>query len=122
MRGSEGTWSCQPDERPGEHWTLHDYTTLMMWGAVSGSDHYFQRGVEFYLKSLRALRKSGSSPEVGKKGNRSLLKQNEDVGYLVLMAELAARQGYDLYGVEQRGRSVFTAFEFLLNGIDKIIC
>ena len=118
-RGCEGTWQCQPDSKPGEHWTLHDYTTLMMWGTVSGSDYYFQRGVEFYLKSLRALRKSGSSPEVGKKGNRSLLKQNEDVGYLVLMAELAARQGYDLYGVEQRGRSVFTAFEFLLNGIEK---
>ena len=119
MRGCEGTYQCSGDEQPGEHHTLHDYTTLMMWGAVSGSNYYFQRGVEFYLKSLRALRKNGSSPEVGRKKNRSLLKQNEDVGYLVLMAELAARQGYDLYGVEQRGRSVFTAFEFLLNGIDK---
>ena len=35
------------------------------------------------------------------------------------MAELEALQGYDLYGVEKRGRSVFTAFEFLLNGIEK---
>ena len=85
---------------------------------MSRSDYYFQRGVEFYLKSLRVSRKSGSSPEVSKKGNRSLLKQNEDVGYLVLTAELAARQVHDQFGVEQRGRPVFTAFEFLLDGIE----
>ena len=48
-RGCEGTWKCYPDSKPGEHWTLHDYTILMMWGAVSVDNYYFQRGVEFYI-------------------------------------------------------------------------
>ena len=119
MRGCEGTWRCIPDEHPAEHWTLHDYTTLMLWGVVSESDYYFQRGVEFYIKSLRSLKHRAITPEYQKKKERGLRKQNELVGYLTLLAEIAAIQGYDLYNVSIRGRSLWTAFEFLQDAIEK---
>ena len=35
------------------------------------------------------------------------------------MAEMAARQGHDLYSVEVNGKSVFKAFEYLIKGIEK---
>ena len=118
MRGCEGTWSCTPDGWPAEHWTLHDYTTLMLWGVVSGSDYYFQRGVEFYLKSLKSLKHQGITPEYGKKKERGLRKQNELVGYLTILAEIAAIQGYDLYSVSVKGKSLWTAFEFLQDAVE----
>ena len=118
MRGCEGTWSCTPDGWPAEHWTLHDYTTLMLWGVVSGSDYYFQRGVEFYLKSLKSLKHQGITPEYGKKKERGLRKQNELVGYLTILAEIAAIQGYDLYSVRVKGKSLWTAFEFLQDAVE----
>ena len=118
MRGCEGTWSCTPDKWPAEHWTLHDYTTLMLWGVVSGSDYYFQRGVEFYLKSLKSLKHKGITPEYGKKKERGLRKQNEVVGYLTILAEIAAIQGYDLYSVSVKGKSLWTAFEFLQDAVE----
>ena len=31
-----------------------------------------------------------------------------------MLAEIAANQGYDLYSVEHKKKSVFTAFEYLI--------
>ncbi len=117
-RSCESKGKCKPDSKPGEHWTLHDYTTLMLWGAVSGDNYYFQRGIKMYVKSLKSLSSKGASKEVKQNAHHGLQKQNEDVGYFVMLAEIAANQGYDLYSVEQKKKSLFTAFEYLIWGIE----
>ena len=117
MRGCEGTWTCIPDERY-DHATLHDYTTLMLWGVVSGSDYYFQRGAKFYVDTLRSLMGKGVTEEYRKKKERGLRKQNELVGYLAMLAEIAAIQGYDLFNISVKGKSLWTAFEFLQDAVE----
>lgn len=110
---------------PPNHTTLHRGTTFMLWGAVSGSDYWFNKGIDHYLEAISALRSDGSNAQdvvrkrkSGSGGSRGLRKQNQVVGYLVMAAELAKIQGYDLYGASSGEKSLFTAFDFLVRGIE----
>ncbi len=113
------------DNRDANHTTLHRGTTFMLWGAVSGNKIWIDKGVSHFEQGLRALRSDGSNEndvipqkKIGSGGSRGLRKQNQIVGYMVMMAEIAERQGLDLYSKTYRGRDIFKAFEFLVRGLN----
>ena len=91
-------------------------------GILSGDEKYFQAGLKFYGIALNITRKDGSSSwEIRKqkgKSNRSkrgLLKMTQVVGGMVMIAEVFANQGYDLYSFEtKKGVTVHTMIDFLI--------
>ena len=87
-------------DRPN-HTTLHAGTTFMLWGGVSGNPKWFGKGIDYFMDGLGNTRADGSNQfDVSTfKGNRGLRKQNQIVGYLVMIAEIAAQHAYDLYSV-----------------------
>lgn len=89
----------------------------MMWGALVGDHERFRKGVERFTVALRQMRPDGSLPLETARGARALWLQNQAIGMLVTMAEIAALQGHDLYNLEIEGRSLHRAIAFLIEGI-----
>ncbi|HET6521275.1 MAG TPA: alginate lyase family protein [Geminicoccaceae bacterium] len=98
------------------HRYLRDGVT-MAWGALVGDDDRFREGIEGYLAALADMRRDGSLPLETMRGARALWYQRHAIASLVAIAEMAAVQGYDLYGVEIEGRSLHRAIRFLVDGI-----
>jgi poly(beta-D-mannuronate) lyase len=100
------------------HRYLSDSVT-MAWGILRGDDEGFRAGIERYLDALAQMRPDGSLPLETARGARALNYQRHAIGSLVAIAEMAAVQGYDLYGIEgEDGQSIHGAIRFLLDGID----
>ncbi len=100
------------------HRYLSDSVT-MAWGILRGDDEAFRSGIERYLAALEQMRPDGSLPLETARGARALSYQRHAISSLVAIAEMAAVQGYDLYGIEGgQGQSIHRAIEFLLDGID----
>ena len=101
------------------HRYLSDSVT-MAWAILHGDDDGFRAGVETYLAALEQMRPDGSLPLETARGSRALSYQRHAVTSLVAIAEMAAAQGYDLYGIEgPEGQSIHRAIGFLLDGIDQ---
>jgi poly(beta-D-mannuronate) lyase len=101
------------------HRYLADSVT-MAWGILHGDDDGFRAGIERYLAALDQMRPDGSLPLETARGARALHYQRHAIASLVAIAEMAAAQGYDLYGIEgEDGQSIHRAIDFLLDGIDQ---
>jgi len=101
------------------HRYLSDSVT-MAWGILRGDDQGFRAGVEAYVAALGQMREDGSLPLETARGSRALSYQRHAITSLVAIAEMAAAQGYDLYGIEgPDGQSIHRAIAFLLDGIDQ---
>jgi poly(beta-D-mannuronate) lyase len=101
------------------HRYLSDSVT-MAWGILRGNDEWFRAGIERYQAALRQMRQDGSLPLETARGSRALSYQRHAIASLVAIAEMAASQGYDLYGMEgEGGQSIHRAIAFLLDGIDQ---
>jgi poly(beta-D-mannuronate) lyase len=100
------------------HRYLRDAVNIM-WGAASGDDTRYRKGIQRFRVALRQMRADGSLPLETQRGSRALWYQNYAVGMLTTIAETAARQGHDLYGMEIEGRSLHRAIRFLLDGIER---
>jgi poly(beta-D-mannuronate) lyase len=101
------------------HRYLSDSVT-MAWGILRGDDDGFRAGVEAYVAALGQMREDGSLPLETARGSRALSYQRHAITSLVAIAEMAAAQGYDLYGIEgPEGQSIHRAIAFLLDGIDQ---
>jgi poly(beta-D-mannuronate) lyase len=101
------------------HRYLSDSVT-MAWGILHGNDDWFRAGIESYLAALEQMRPDGSLPLETARGSRALSYQRHAIASLVAIAEMAAAQGYDLYGIEgPEGQSIHRAIAFLLDGIDQ---
>jgi poly(beta-D-mannuronate) lyase len=92
-------------------------SVLMAWGALTGDAAAYARGPAAYRDALRDMRPDGSLPLETRRGARALWYQRHAIASLVTIAEMAAVQGQDLYGMEVDGRSLHTAVQFLLDGI-----
>jgi uncharacterized protein (TIGR03437 family) len=77
-------------------------------------DERFQLAVERYWLALHQMRTDGSLPMEAQRGPCALAESNRAVASLVLLAEAAAAQGYDLYSLAEEGKSLETAISFLL--------
>jgi len=87
-------------------------------GVVTGNDRLFRYGIRAYRAALESMNPDGSLPREMARGGRALHYQNFAVLPLVFIAEIAARQGYDLYGLAVDGRHIHLAVEFLLRAMD----
>lgn len=87
----------------------------MAWGALTGDVARYRRGVERYLAALGQMRSDGSLPLETARGSRALWYQRHALASLVVMAEIAALQGDDLYGAVVDGKSIHTGIRFLLD-------
>lgn len=111
-RGDDSSISNQNNHR-----YLRD-SVNMLWGALSGDQARYRRGVERYYIALGQMRDDGSLPLEVRRGAHALWYQRHALASLVLMAELAAVQGQDLYGVSVQGHTIHQAIKFLLDAID----
>jgi poly(beta-D-mannuronate) lyase len=89
----------------------------MAWGAMVGDDARFRNGINAYRLAMRQLRADGSLPRETERGARALWYQRHAIASLVAIAEMAATQGYDLYGVAVDGRDLHLAIHFLLAAV-----
>ncbi len=107
---------------PANHTEASKARVYTIWGALSGDDKYFQAGLDFYGVALKTTRKDGSSSweirkEKGKsqRSVRGLKKMTQVVGGMVMIAEVFANQGYDLYSFEtKKGMTVHKMIDFLI--------
>jgi poly(beta-D-mannuronate) lyase len=99
----------------------HTYLTAsvdMAWGALVGDDARFRNGIIAYRLAMGQLREDGSLPRETERGARALWYQRHAIASLVTIAEIAATQGYDLYGVAVDGRDIHLAIRFLLAAVE----
>jgi poly(beta-D-mannuronate) lyase len=87
-------------------------------GVVTGDDRLFQYGIGAYVAALESMNPDGSLPHEMARGARALHYQNFAILPLVFIAEIAARQGYDLYGLAVDGRDIHLAVGFLLRALE----
>ena len=106
---------------PANHTQASNARIYTMWGVLSGDNEYFQAGLKFYLIALKKTRKDGSSSweirkeeKNSKRTYRGLEKMTQVVGGMVMIAEIFANQGYDLYSFEtKKGITVHKMIDFL---------
>ena len=65
------------------------------------------------------MRADGSLPLETERGARALWYQRHALASLVVIAEIAANQGVDLYGLQTDGRDIHGSIRFLLNAIEQ---
>jgi len=92
---------------------------LMVFAVWTGNDTLFQRGIKRYFAILDGLiRPDGSHFSESQRGGSALSYSIGATDTLIRMAELAAVQGYDLYGVEIDGKSLHTIMDFHISAIE----
>jgi len=88
-------------------------------GVVTRDDELFRYGVMRFRDALDGIAADGSFPLEMDRHERALHYQNYALLPLVGIAELASRQGYDLYKEHGRAsRSIHDAVRFLLAALD----
>ena len=87
-------------------------------GVVTGDDQLFQFGIRAYTSALESMHPDGSLPHEMARGKLALHYQNFAILPLVFIAEIAARQGYDLYELEVDGHDIHLAIGFLLRALE----
>jgi poly(beta-D-mannuronate) lyase len=89
------------------------------YGALTGDNLRFRRGIERYLIALGQMRDDGSFPLEVQRGARALWYQRHAIASLATIAGIAAVQGHDLWSAEASGRSLHRAITYLLDGIEE---
>ncbi len=91
---------------------------VVMAGAIyRGDDAGFRRGARFFRAVLHQMRPDGSLPLETSRGAGALSGQRQAVAGLVLMADMARAQGYDLFGLDVEGRRIERLVGFLTSAI-----
>jgi len=92
---------------------------LMVYGVLRGDDDLFQRGIMKYFAVLDGLvRDDGSFVHESQRGPYALVYSAGSAAQMIRMAELAARQGYNLYEVEVDGRSLMDVIDYTLDALE----
>ncbi|MGF1475546.1 MAG: alginate lyase family protein [Geminicoccaceae bacterium] len=108
---------------PGKRttWNNHRYlfdATTMAFGTLFGDHALFRDGIERFLIALEQLTSSGGLPFELERGPLALHYQRHAAASLIAIAEMAAVQGYDLYGAEStKGRRLADAVTFLADAL-----
>ena len=108
----------------GIHTEMQRTLVYTLWGSVSGNDKYFQAGIKGFYAALINTRKDGSHKfevrnikDASKRNKRALEKMNQVVGSMVMIAEVAKQQGYDLYKLKTKKKvNLHKMIEFLSRG------
>jgi len=87
-------------------------------GVVTNDNDLFRFGIKKYISAINSMNKNGSFPLEMARGNRAIHYQNFAILPLVYIAEIAARQGYDLYSQSVDGKDLHLAINFLMRCIE----
>ncbi|MDO8531921.1 MAG: alginate lyase family protein [Dehalococcoidia bacterium] len=87
-------------------------------GLVSNDVELFRWGMAKYYDALSRMADDGSWPEEMARYERALHYQNFSIAPLAMVAELADRQGVNLYDAKVNGRDIHRAVAFLLRALD----
>ena len=88
-----------------------------MTGVVADDDELFDYGVRVFLRALEAMNPDGSFPLEMMRGQCAIHYQNFSIWPLVFIAEIASRQGYDLYSASVDGKNIHLAIDFLFDAL-----
>ena len=117
-RGPERQMDPTRPSSRNNHRYLRDSVT-MAWGAMVGDNALFFTGIDRFRIALEQMRDDGSLPLETNRGENALFYQRHAISSLVVIAEIAAMQGYDLYALESSdGRDLHHMIRFLADGID----
>ncbi|MFO1350170.1 MAG: alginate lyase family protein [Gammaproteobacteria bacterium] len=92
-------------------------SVLMAWGALIGDGKLYDSGLQRYREALAQARPDGSLPLEVRRGARASWYMRQSLASLVTMAEIAAHQGDDLYGLNVNGVSLRQLLGFFLNSV-----
>lgn len=87
-------------------------------GVVSDDAEMYAWGTAKVLRALTDMNADGSLPHEMVRGKRALHYQHFAMKALILIAQVAAQRGDDLYALDVGGRSLHTAVEFTLRATD----
>jgi len=85
---------------------------------VAADDELFRQGLALYASGIEHIAEDGSFPLEMQRGELALHYQNFAIMPLMATAELARRQGIDLYRYSANGRTLETAVRFMLSALD----
>src|ERR1700722_3563909 len=108
-------------EKPGELGNNHHYWRALAAtsiGVVSSDDALFQYGVGVFKQAIGQLDKNGAFPLEMERHERATHYQGFALQPLVPIAELATRQGVDLYAYSANGHTLRDAIVFFGKAVD----
>ncbi len=91
------------------------YATVV--GILTRDDELFQYGISAPYMALSEMNPDGSLPREVSRKARAIHYQNFALLYLVPIMELAERQGYPLYQLKIKGRTIHDGVSFVLDAI-----
>ena len=83
-------------------------------GIITSDESLYHRGIEQYARAIRQMNDDGSFPLEMARHENALHYQSFALAPLVMIAELAARQGVDLYSLRVNGHTIDDAVDFLV--------
>ena len=110
------------------HHTTPKGLSYLLWGIVDNDVDFFRAGIAHYYALLASTRRDGTlatevwareSGSGGHGGPTSLEHVNENLGFMVTMAEAVARQGYDLYSVTYKGANIHKMIDAFVTGYNR---
>lgn len=84
-------------------------------GILTSDDKLYRRGLEQYARALAQMNPDGSLPKEMARHENALGYQSFAIAPLVLIAELASRQGNDLYDLQENGHTLRDGVKFYQN-------
>lgn len=108
-------------ERPTDAGNNHHYWRALAAtsvGVIASDDSLFRFGVETYKQAIGEIDPNGAFPMEMARHEYAIHYQGFALQPLVLIAQLAARQGYDLYSYQVNGRTLRDAIVFYGRAVD----
>lgn len=107
------------DPHPGDdaHENNHAYWRALCAtsvGILTSDNKLYRRGLAQYVRAIGQINPDGSFPLEMARHENALHYQSFALTPLVMIAELAARQGIDLYGLRVNGHTISDAVDFLV--------
>ena len=104
----------------GNNHFLNSSLVFMLYGVLAKDDRFFRRGVEQYFVTLSSARKDGSLPLETRRGNAAIAYLSHTLNALMLTAEIAKNQGYDLYSMAAGDTTIHDVVAYLLSAYKNI--
>jgi poly(beta-D-mannuronate) lyase len=107
------------DPHPGEpaHENNHSYWRALgatSVGILTSDDKLYRRGLAQYVRAIGQINPDGSFPLEMVRHENAIHYQSFALAPLVMIAELARRQGVDLYNLRVNGHTIADAVDFLV--------
>jgi poly(beta-D-mannuronate) lyase len=105
------------DPHPGDRENNHAYWRALCAtsvGILTSDDKMYRRGLAQYARAIGQMNPDGSLPLEMARHENALHYQSFALAPLVMIAELARRQGVDLYDLRVNGHTIDDAVDFLV--------